>query len=68
MAPLDETNAVSPDDEAFSVFRKMVETGVWRFVVVSDSKPCPERNRRILGMVTRGDIMNRLEITENLLG
>jgi len=59
MVPLDETNAVGPDEEAFSMLRRMVETGVGRFVVLSGSK--------ILGMVTRRDIMNRLEITRNLL-
>ncbi len=58
MVSLDGSNSVGPDDDAFWVFRRMVEGGGGRFVVVS--------GERLLGMVTRSDIMRCLEIRERL--
>jgi Zn-dependent protease len=54
MQPLGEADAVRPDEELASVFRKMAEADRGHLPVVEDS--------RLVGLVTRRDVLNLLQV------
>ncbi len=58
MIPLREEIMLDPDGEAVDALQKMIRTGEGRLPVVKDGKA--------VGMITRGDILNLLEIKTDL--
>jgi Zn-dependent protease/predicted transcriptional regulator len=60
LVPITEEIMVDPESEAVEALQKMMRTGEGRLPVVRDG--------RAIGMVTRKDILNLLEIKTDLLG
>jgi Zn-dependent protease len=58
MIPIREEIMLDPDGEAVDALQKMIRTGEGRLPVVRDGKP--------VGMITRRDILNLLEIKTDL--
>jgi CBS domain-containing protein len=59
MMPLQEEIMLDPDGEAVDALQKMIRTKEGRLPVVKDEKA--------MGMITRGDILNLLEIKTDLM-
>lgn len=59
MTPLDEANALSPDEALTSVFEKLGRTGGTHLPVVAE-------DGRLAGVVTQHDVMNLLQIRSEL--
>jgi len=58
MVPIEEELLLDPDGEAVDALQKMIRTGEGRLPVVKD--------RKVVGMITRRDILNLLEIKTDL--
>jgi CBS domain-containing protein len=58
MLPLQEEMMLDPDGEAVDALQKMIRSGEGRLPVVKDGRP--------VGMITRRDILNLLEIKTDL--
>jgi CBS domain-containing protein len=58
MMPIREEILLDPDGEAVYALQKMIRTGEGRLPVVKDGK--------VVGMITRRDILNLLEIKTDL--
>jgi Zn-dependent protease/CBS domain-containing protein len=59
MMPIQEGMILDPDGEAVDALQKMIRTGEGRLPVVKEGKP--------VGMITRKDILNLLEIKTDLV-
>lgn len=59
MVPIREEILLDPDGEAVDALQKMIRTGEGRLPVVKDGK--------VVGMITRRDILNLLEIKTDLI-
>ena len=59
MIPMREEIILDPDSEAVDALQKMIRTGEGRLPVVKDGK--------VVGMITRRDILNLLEIKTDLM-
>ena len=59
MMPIREEIILDPDSEAVDALQKMIRTGEGRLPVVKDGKA--------VGMITRKDILNLLEIKTDLM-
>jgi CBS domain-containing protein len=59
MMPVREEILIDPDGEAVDALQKMIRTGEGRLPVVKDEKA--------IGMITRRDILNLLEIKTDLM-
>jgi len=60
MNPIQEELSLDPDGEAVDALQKMIRTGEGRLPVVRDGK--------VVGIITRKDILNLLEIKIDLAG
>jgi len=58
MMPMREETMLDPEGEAVDALQKMIRTGEGRLPVVKDGK--------VVGMITRRDILNLLEIKTDL--
>jgi len=58
MDPLNTTNTLSPDDDAYEVLIRMIENNVGRMPVISDNK--------VRGIITRKDIMEFVLMREEI--
>jgi len=60
MVPIRDEIMINPDGEAVDALQRMIQTGEGRLPVVKDGK--------VVGMITRRDILNLLEIKTDLIG